>query len=657
MKIAKRHILSILLLIYSGIICYSQSVSPLLLDQANKLYNNQAYYEAIEKYLGYVKKDNYAFHPCSYSAEAMIKLADCYRLINDTQNTELWYKKIVDLPEAKPIHRLYLAEALMQNNKYSEAKYWLEECAKDEGNDPRALKHLEVIRNPERYSQYLPYYKISKINISSSIGDFCPVFYENGIVFTSARRKMSLVNRTQAWTGKGFYSLYFAERKDSVTFSKPTLFAPELKSKYNDGPSSISKSYQTIFITRNSGDQNTDNNAMKLKIYESHKSSDGKRWDERLIPFPLNSNRYNCAHPCISPDGSKLYFASDIEGGVGGMDIYICKRDGSTWGEPKNLGPEINTKGNELYPYIADDGTLYFASNGLDGLGGLDIYFCTPMGASFSRPHNLGSPINSMRDDFGIILEKNGQSGYFSSNRDGSNDNIFQFYNNKPKPVLLTIRIADSLSSDYLTTASIKIQDRKTGSEISLSVERNRYIALLQPSQIYTIEAKADNYGLKKITYGSTTVNESIDIQLRKINEFANIEIGVPVKLGEVHFATAQYDISPSTERALEKVVKFLTTNSSYVIEFGSHTDCRGSARTNFDLSDKRVRQIAEYVIGKGIDPKRITSIGYGESIPLNNCDCEGKMSNPCSDDEYRVNERIELKVIGYLRNGVIYSE
>ncbi len=747
MKLHSRYLFILLIIAFSPALLKAQQSS--LLNKANVLFQNKAYSTAIPKYINYLKKDSLNF-------EAVFNLADCYRLTNDTYHAEKWYHKAVRFQESLPIHQLYLAQALMANSNLNEAKKWLVNYSKNTLDDMRAREALDFIDKLDIYFETASDVQVKKININSKEDDFSPAFYKKGIVFTSSRRKMAIVKNNDTWTGNNFYSIYYAELKDSNIFHKPVLFEPDLQGNANNGPVCISKDGKTMFFTRNSTDAKSSEGFIKLEIYEVKLSANGKNWDKNYIPFRWNSNSYNCTHPWLSPDGSKLYFASDMKLGYGGMDIYYCKREGNSWSEPQNLGSQVNTKGNEEFPYIDDSGILYFSSDGHGGFGGLDIVSCNPAGNSFEKPENMGIPINSNSDDFGLVL--NGNAGYFSSNREnkGIDDDIYSLKINIPATVKVKIKIM-GISAKVLSNADVKIEIKNSKKKIAVKKEMEELTAELQVGGEYVFDVEANNYItqkiIKKITSKTTEIlvvlspkedrvygdkksnvglkicikgfvyslnngiksglpNTSVSIieassgkkrtetmtdneggvkicdlerdkkYIAKFNlpdYFINsveiftsnitadtieenihlnkINVGKPNKIEKVNFDSAGGHLSTESEKELEKIVKLMRDNPTIVIELSSHTDCRGIAQVSFDLSNKRAQLLKDFFLGRNIDSKRLFSSGYGATIPVNKCDCEKLNVTPCTEEQFRENERSEFKVIGFLRNGIIYSE
>ncbi len=500
------------------------------LKKANKLYTAMAYERAIPKFVSVLKKD-------SMNSENGLKLADCYRLTNNTTQAERWYSKSVKAGKGAAIHKLYYAQALMGNGKYAEARKWLEAYKIESPIDTRADKLIKSIDNINGYTEDSQNFKIEKININSDLTDFGAVEYGDGIVFVSARNRNQAISRTNGWTGEKFYALYSAQGKET-TFSPPKLFEKSIQTIYNDGPICLSKKGDDMYITTNNIEEGktrrSDGGIVKLKIYE-YKFIENEWVFEDTIP--PNNDQYNVAHASLSEDGTKLYFSSDMPGGMGGMDIYVMTKKDSTWNQPINLGEKINTAGNEVFPFIKNDGTLYFASNGHEGLGGLDIYAVRQKNESWSEAKNLMAPMNSKEDDFSIVFNKDQQSGYFSSNRSTSiyaqtkDDNIYYFTVLKPPSNSYTISLRDSVTDTELTDAEITITDAE-GNSTTQKSNKGTFTFDLIPNKTYRINTNVFAYINQQIDW-STSKKESskviklqrslgIDIEVSVSESFAN---------------------------------------------------------------------------------------------------------------------------------------
>ena len=382
-----------------------------------------AYPKAIPFYLKAVKKD-------STYQDAVFKLADCYRLTNDRAKAEEWYAKAVKMPAVLPIQKFYYGQALMNNGKFAQAKKWMTDFVIDNNADGRGQAFIKAIDTYQNFFIDSSNYAITKLDINTSNADFGAALYQEGIVFASSRPKTEMIERKHAWTNQPFLDLYYSRGKENK-FRAPEMFASEIQTKLNDGPVAFNKKGDELWITRNNivGTKvhKSSDKIVKLKLFKSN-SNGGSEWG-KLESFEYNSDNYSCAHAALSPDGQRLYFSSDMPGSKGGMDIFMCSKQGNGWSRPVNLGDTVNTRGNELFPAVMDDGTLYYSSDGLPGLGGLDIFFTRDLGNRFTVPVNVGYPINTYDDDFNMVYDLKNKIGYLSSNRanKGFDDDLYTF--------------------------------------------------------------------------------------------------------------------------------------------------------------------------------------------------------------------------------------
>ncbi|MGZ3902007.1 MAG: hypothetical protein ACXVDC_16895, partial [Bacteroidia bacterium] len=332
------------------------------LKKANKFYSEQAYAEAIPYYEKAYKSD-------SSNKLVLSNLGDCYRLTNNTSGQLKCYGGLIKYGKAEPVHKLYYGQALLESGQNSEAKSYFEQYTED----ARGKELASSSEKAKQYTKNSDAYKVDLASFNSPENDFCAVNFNNTIVFASSRNKTKWINIKHGWTNDSYLNLYTTEKSNGIDMPVK-VFMGDLDSKYNDGPVCFTKDFNTIYFTRNNYNKKaiSKDGTYKLKIFEGTMNANGF---ERVSELPFNNNDYNCAHPSLSADGKTLYFASDMPGGKGGMDIYSCtKNSDGTWGKPENLGEKVNTAGTEVFPFIASNGLLYFSSNGHDGLGGLDIY-------------------------------------------------------------------------------------------------------------------------------------------------------------------------------------------------------------------------------------------------------------------------------------------
>lgn len=421
----------IILLALVTILSLGASAQKSKLQRANQLFKDLNYQEAIEVYLSILDKGD--------NAEAKINLADCYRHLHNWADAEYWYGQVVRLPQAQPVHKLYYGMSLQANGKCDQAKPYFEEFLAINPDESRAQLlnkacEEDVMKNILSSGSMYKVINVSKLN--TAYDDFGATYFKDGIVWSSGRDRGASVKRIHSWTGHPFLELFSSkatmadENTLEYNYSNPEKYSAKVNSKFHDGPVSFNSDFSEMFFTRNNllnGKVGKDGEGViRLKVFSTKKTGDG--WGD-FVGLPFNSDEYSVAHPSLSEDGSKLYFSSDMPGGFGGMDLYISYFENGRWSPPTNLGPTINTEGHEVFPYLHQDGTLYFASDGNTGLGGLDIFYTLERGNGFSPVINVGFPINSTSDDFFLVMNRDKTHGYFSSNREGGagGDDIYSF--------------------------------------------------------------------------------------------------------------------------------------------------------------------------------------------------------------------------------------
>jgi len=694
-----------------------------MVDKADKKYHEMAFAKAIPIYRKALAKD-------STNTEAWARYGDCYRQNNQIAEAEECYAHVVGDSNSKNIYKLTYAQMLMGTGKYTEAQKWMSNYAKAEPTDARGKELESGLNHVDDFFEYKDDYKVQKLSINTSEAEYGPAFYKDGIIFTSSRETSDRPAGNHSWTGRRYYSLFYAQR-NGADFKDPVIFLKGVQTKYNNSSLCFNSSGTEMILTRNNiENKETDdegNGVLKLKLYIA--TLKNGQWST-VIPFQYNSDDYSCAHPALTPDGTKLYFSSDMPGSIGGMDLWVCTRTNDGWSSPKNLGPEINTKGNELFPTVAKDGTIYFSSNGHEGIGGLDLYSTTETAGVFSAPKNLGAPYNSSDDDFSLIFDST-NTGYFSSNRNqqGYNDDIFSI---KKIAVKLNGLVVDRRTNDLLDSANVKIVEEAMAPDYKLTGKDGFFTTALHPSKNYWITVERTNYktdsirvtseairaagdsisvviplengialdgritnettgdpiGGAHVTLINTThhdtlktladanghysfsklefkseykitaeseycISKSVDTSTFEIkgSTTMHIDIALFCLLGNITLKNIYYDLDKSNIRLdaakeLDKLVELLKKYPSMKIELGSHTDCRASYAYNMALSQRRAQSAVHYLEKSGINRRRLVAKGYGESKPVNKCECEGKRFVPCTEDEHQLNRRTEIKII-----------
>ncbi len=359
------------------------------------------------------------------------KLGDAYRYIGNTEKAEEHYAICANNSLAKANDVYFYASMLMSNGKYSEAEQWMDKFYSVMSDDSRGKAYYESHGFYEKLGEDRNQYKIKNIQINSAQEDFGTAWYKDKVVFASSREGGQLIARKWNWNELPFLDMYVAEYTDSLELTELKQFDKGLNNKFHEGPAVFADDGRIMAFTRNNYKSESSKGETLLEIYfDTYK--DGK-W-QKETPFPHNSPEYSVGHPTLSPEGDVMYFASNMPGGYGGVDIYKSMNSDSGWSRPINLGPEINTEGNEMFPNYHRNGILFFASNGHVGLGGLDVFMARIREDGFGKVVNLGYPINDIKDDFALVYDEDMKKGFFSSNRPGGkgDDDIYAFWLVRP---------------------------------------------------------------------------------------------------------------------------------------------------------------------------------------------------------------------------------
>ena len=450
------------------------------LSKANKLYTEKAFADAIPYYEKVMNYDN-------NNKGVLAKLGDCYRYTNNVKGQLTCYGGLVNLGVAEPIQELYYGEALVESGDAEKAKPYFEKYSLDK----RGKEHVSSFEKRKQYTKNSDAYNVSAASFNSTESDFCAVKFYDVVVFASDRKKTDWIKKETAWTNGNFLKLYAIEGFSSA--DKPKLFMGDMNSKFNDGPICFSKDFNTVYFTRNNNrkDELSKDGTFKLKILEATLDENGF---SMVKPMPFNNKDFHFSHPSVSADGFTMYFSSDMEGGKGGMDIYMVKKDSSgVWGTPVNMGDLINTAGNDVFPYVSNAGILYFSSNGHDGLGGLDIFEVKMKDGAVKRIYNMGEPVNSKDDDFGLFLFDDNQTGYISSNRKngGLDDDIYnlQILREVKRGKEATIVIKDKTTGEALDSTKIVLNG-----DTVMTNEKGEYLASIEEDANYKIQAFRTDY-------------------------------------------------------------------------------------------------------------------------------------------------------------------
>lgn len=465
-----------------------------------------------------------------YNRETLIKLGTSYRKVGDFKNAEKVYRSLIEQEDDTPLHRLYYAQALQSNGYYFKAGEEYKKCHKAlsaEGNSDKDDRAVEGYQACSQVAAFKAKGQVTMRNVAELNTpklDFSPMYYQDGLVFVSTR-KMASLEKVDHWLNENCMDLYYAPL-NGERFSEPASFSDQLNTKFHEGPVSFTDDEQKVFFTRNNfqngkrgksdGDKIT-----KLKIYSAVLKKG--LWKE-ITELPFTGKNFDVCHPALSADERVMVFSSsEGKDAQGGMDLYVSYWVGNNWTEPVNLGPEINTPGNEVFPYLYDDGRLYFSSNGHGGVGGLDLFMAMSVGndtmTKWTYPMNIGAPFNSSYDDFGLILNKEGTEGYLTSNRLGGKgkDDIYHFKLNeasleavKPKPLMpIEICVYDKANNVRIEGATVSIRKANAA---NLSAAAREQMGIKDGKNI-----------ILSLTPVKDGVNE-YTIKLNSNNELVNVE-------------------------------------------------------------------------------------------------------------------------------------
>ncbi|MBT8264365.1 MAG: OmpA family protein, partial [Muriicola sp.] len=630
-----------------------------LIQKADDYFDKMWYAEAAELYELVLSesKENYTY-------EIIQKAGDSHYFNSNMERAYHWYDILYTSykNEVSAENIFKYAHSLKGTGKYARAKRLMrlyDKKLKKEGgrryalNDPRTTPKEKVLDNILATEQ--PDYTIRNIATNSEYSDFSPMFYnEDELVFASAMDSSFFSTRRYKWNNQPYLDLYVAKvNKESQEVKNAIKFSKKINTKYHEASVTFSPDNKTMYFTRNNygkklkRDKNGVNN---LKIYSS-KKVDGQWTEARELPF--NSDAFSTGHPALSPDGKQLYFVSDRPGSLGETDLFVVDVLGNgSFSEPRNLGPEINTERKEMFPYV-NDKKLYFSSNGHVGLGGLDVYevpFDEENG--FGEVKNMGKPVNSKKDDFSFIVNEETQKGFFASNRRGGkgDDDIYSFSRLIPEEInynAIAGVVTELVTGDVMPEALVTLLDENNIKLKEVIADKNGSFVFedLDGTTKYTIRTTKDSYA-EDIMNVSTKDNELIDVAvtMTKLAELIVIEEGIKkLKLDMIFFDFDKAYIRSDAADELNRLVSVMKENPTMVIKIESHTDSRGSAVYNKYLSDRRAKSTRNYIISKGIDPKRIESaIGYGEERLLNECDGTVR----CSREKHQLNRRSEFIIL-----------
>lgn len=638
----KKTILYILLLF--TVVGYSQRKYA-----ADRYFKEFAYKKSAELYDELYKRGD-------TSKLVVSRLADSYYYNIESEKAEKWYEELMNKYEAfaSPDHVFRYAQTLKSNGKIKESDQWLLKLKQLKEADSR-VKALE--RNTDYFVDYTnkrkTYVNITNLSTNTKFSDFGGFIYEGKLYFASTKPTGTKYDKKlYQWNKQPFLNIYSAKENFDVANKILDVEDSEkiegVSTRYHESNAIFTSDGKTMYFTRDNYDgdnlKGDDNQVTHLKIFKATKNEEDK-WDN-IKELPFNSDDFSCGHPALSSDESTLYFVSDMPGGIGGTDLYKVQiLENETYGTPENLGATINTESREMFPYIASDNTLYFASDGHIGLGALDVFESKINNNQYTKPVNLGTPVNGPLDDFAFVIDKDKGSGFFSSNRKGGkgDDDVYSFMIYRCKENIEGV-ITNAKTGEPIPAAQVRLINEK-GEPIAKfdTKEDGSYIfETIDCEKKFTIAvSKKDYRNVQKDTQTLDINKQSVIANL----QLESLIVEDQIVINPIYFDFDLYNIREDAEYELEHIVSVMKNHPEMVIKIESHTDSRGTKQYNRKLSDNRAKSTRDYILSRGITSDRIESaIGYGEDQLLNNCDDANQ--SKCSEEAHQKNRRSYFYIV-----------
>jgi len=687
----KRVIRSVLtgLLIGGSMLAHAQE-QPSLRRRAQEMFDRYEYANAIPLFARLVDGKK----PRTSDLE---RLAECYYLLNGYEPAETWYARVVQTKDFKEESLWHYAEVLRKNGKYREAKEQYQRYADTYGYTERVDIAIAGSDSAERWMASPTAHKIrNEYAVNTELSQFGAFPTSNGVLY--AGEPNTVYGERSGMTGQAYLKVYSAEvTDDNGTLGLPNIMVDNFNTaEYHVGPVATNQTEDVLYVTRTHPGTDLERNRKGGKIFMRHNleikvyTKNGSGWKESDFPYN-NVKAYSLGHASLSSDEQTLYYASDMPGGMGGVDIWYSElQSDGTWGKPQNAGPMINSAGHEMFPSVVGD-FLYYSSDGFPGMGGLDIFRAKGERSSFSERENVGFPLNSAADDFAFVVadadEYGFSRGYLSSNRSGGlgSDDIYAFsYGNPlegPERDALSrgdsslvgdptrggdpSRGGDPFRGGGLAWSGIRLEGVTLDKQTEWVVP-DASVTLYDAKQQVVARVRSDAEG--RFRFEDLTRNAPYHVLAEALGFHADSTFIVPVRpvgdtvlrttlrlepvftvgnkfvLGNIYYNFDRYDIRPDAAAELDQLVRTMRDNPSLRIELSSHTDSRGSAVYNEQLSQRRAQTAVDYIVSQGIARDRLVAKGYGESRLVNHC-ADGV---PCTPEEHQANRRTEVEVIGF---------
>ena len=650
-----------------GLFAQNDSIpgEPYTVFDADRDYNDYRYNRAQSAFLQLVRDD------ADFNDKKVIQsLADTYFFNSQYNQSYTWYRKLISLSpdDVQSIYYLRASISARSSENYSIAdRYMQQYFAMEKGTVIEDL-YIGDLNYLDSIADLRPRYIVETTKINTDQSDFSSAFFgPDKLVFSSTYQASG--QRDYDWTGEPFLDIYIADIGEDGQLENTEQIEGDINTAFHESSAVFTKDLDRVYFTRNNyknGKKRSDRkNTVRLKLLTATVDDDGNWSDVEELPF--NNDNYSVAHPALSLDGKKLYFASDMPGTTGESDLWYVDiyKDGS-YGDPINLGQKVNTEGRESFPYIAEDGVLYFTSDALVGFGGFDLFKAELTNSGIARePENMGLPINSAGDDFGFLLQTDTNTGYISSNRDGNrgsaSDQIYYF---KPSKCVVEIAgiVTDADTGNLMSGATVKLLDMGMNVIAEQIVQQDASYSF--PEQVecgqayYLVTENGLAYSIAETTFIAPTTSQTVSVDMA-IETYSQdcppYDLGCLLGLNPIYFDLNKYYIRPDAEIELTKVYNAMIRFPEMIIRIESHTDSRSPQSYNLRLSQNRATSTRNWLIQRGIAPSRLSAVGYGESQLINRC-ADGV---PCTEAEHQLNRRSMFIIENYSMlptSGTTYS-
>ena len=578
------------------------------MKSADKSFEIGEYYHSIENYRKAYRSQKLG----EDKARMAFIIGESYYKLSDFAKAQVWYKNAIKRKSSEPLCMLHYADCLKATMNYEDAITWYQTYLGVKPDDQYAKNGLESCKFAKDWLDHPNRYIVNVVKeLNSRDNDFCPVYVggrDNEVIFTSTRELVT-GRRKSNITGTRYADLFTSQFDvQKQKWNKPKLLEENemINTTNDDGAATLSDLGDVMIFTRCLYDKSKDSGTQLYSVNQSR-----GEWSEP-VKMELVGDSLIAGQPALSSDGTSLYFVSDRPGGYGGKDIWVATGKGGSFDKPVNLGPDINTPGDEMFPSVRENGELYFSSNYRPGLGGLDIFKAVKDEKGMWKVENMKAPVNSPGDDFAMCFIKGDtEKGMFSSNRKGSkSDDIYSFYL-PPKVFSASGEVFNKETDQKIDGAMIRIIGTD-GTNLKLRADGGRFQYKLNPETEYVFAAFRDGFLNDKVRTSTIGLTDSKDFHF----QFKLSPTDEPIKVNNINYAFGSYEITEESKLALDSVVQLLRLNPTIKIELMAHTDFVGSDAFNSDLSQKRAQSVVDYLISKGINSARLVAKGYGETWP-----------------------------------------